>query len=64
MVAGELDEVVGEAELMFADAKIALLLEDIEDQVAARPYLEADGWRLCASVEELVDAVNELESGA
>jgi len=64
VVAGELDEVVGEAELMFADAKIALLLEDIEDQVAARPYLEADGWRLCASVEELVDAVNELESGA
>src|SRR5690554_3066422 len=64
LVAGDLDEVVGEAELMFVDAKIALLLEEIEDQVAARPYLEADGWRLCASVEELVDAVNELESGA
>ncbi|MEC8897312.1 MAG: hypothetical protein VX991_03160, partial [Pseudomonadota bacterium] len=64
VVAGELDEVVGEAELMFVDAKIALLLEDIEDQVAAGPHLEADGWRVCTSVEELVAAMNELESGA
>ena len=64
VTAGELDEVVGEAELMFADTKIALLLEGIEDQVAARPYLEADGWRLCSSVDELVGALNELESGA
>jgi DEAD/DEAH box helicase domain-containing protein len=64
VTAGELDEVVGEAELLFESAKVALLLDDVDDQVAARPYLEADGWRICSSVDELVDALNELESGA
>jgi DEAD/DEAH box helicase domain-containing protein len=64
VTAGELDEVVGEAELMFADAKVVLLLDDVDDQVAARPYLEAEGWRICTSVKELGVTLNELESGA
>jgi DEAD/DEAH box helicase domain-containing protein len=64
ITAGKLDEVVGEAELLFEEQKIALLLSDIEVQAAARPYLEGDGWRICTSVEELVEALNELDSGA
>lgn len=64
ITAGELDEVVGEAELLFVDARIALLLDDVADQVAARPWLEAQGWRICSSVEALVAALNESESGA
>jgi len=64
ITSGELDEIVGEAELLFEEPKIALLLTDVEDQAAARPYLEAEGWRICTSVEELVEALNELDSGA
>ena len=64
ITSGELDEVVGEAELLFEEQKIALLLLDIEDQAAARPYLEVEGWRISTSVEELVEALNELDSGA
>ena len=64
VTAGELDEIVGEAELMFTGVKVALLLDDVDDQVAARPYLETDGWRICTSVEELGVTLNELESGA
>ncbi len=50
--------VVGEAEIAFADAKVALLLEENEDQRASRPYLEADGWQVCARVPDLVQALN------
>lgn len=63
ITAGELDEVVGEAELMFSHARVALLLDDVADQAAARPWLEAEGWRICSSAEELVAALNELEAG-
>jgi DEAD/DEAH box helicase domain-containing protein len=60
---GELGEIVGEAELLFEECRIALLLADVEDQTAARPYLEAEGWRVCTSVGELIEALNELDSG-
>lgn len=58
------DEVVGEAELMFPDARIALLLDDVPDQVAARPHLEAAGWQVFTDVEALLEAMEETSSGA
>lgn len=57
------DEVVGEAELIFEAEKIAFLLEDEPDQAAARPYLEAKGWRVLTGVEALVTAMNEMDAG-
>lgn len=63
VVAGELNEVVGEAELMFVTRKVAFLLPDSE-QMVSKVYLEAEGWRICTSVEALVALLNELESGA
>ena len=58
------DEVVGEAELMFPDARVALLLDDVPDQVAARPHLEAAGWQVFTDVEALLEAMEETSSGA
>ena len=63
VTSGDLDAVVGEAELLFDELKLALLLEDVEDQVAARPYLEADGWQICTSVEELAALLKETDAG-
>lgn len=57
------DEVVGEAELMFENEKIAFLLEDEPDQAAARPYLEAEGWRVLTGLDDLVVAINEMDAG-
>lgn len=64
VTAGDLNETVGEAELLFEAEKIALLLEEIEDQLAARPYLEAEGWHICTTVDELAAAINALNEGA
>ena len=64
VIAGELNETVGEAELLFDAEKIALLLVEIDDQLAARPYLEAEGWHICTTVEELAAAIDELDKGA
>lgn len=64
VVSGALDEVVGEAEVLFFELKIALLLEEVADQQASKPYLQADGWRVCASAAELAAAINEMDSGA
>ncbi|MCR9105772.1 MAG: DEAD/DEAH box helicase [Gammaproteobacteria bacterium] len=58
------EAVIGQAELLFAAEKIAFLLEDVPDQLAARPHLEADEWRVCTTVEALTVAINELNSGA
>jgi DEAD/DEAH box helicase domain-containing protein len=64
VVAGELNETVGEAEILFEAQKIALLLVEVEDQLAARPYLEAEGWQIYTTVDELAAAINELGKGA
>src|SRR5690606_31510634 len=64
VTAGDLEVVVGEAELMFTEAKVAFLLLDVEDQAAAKPHLEQAGWRVCTTVAELATALNEQESGA
>ena len=64
LTAGEFDEVVGEVELLFDAQKVALLLEEIEDQAAAKPYLEADGWHICTSADALAATLQELDSGA
>ena len=64
VVSGALDEVVGEAEVLFSELKVALLLEEVADQQASKPYLQADGWRVCASAAELAAAINEMDSGA
>ncbi|TDT44568.1 DEAD/DEAH box helicase domain-containing protein [Halospina denitrificans] len=58
------DEVVGEAEILLEAYKLALLLEDVPDQMAAKPYLEADGWRVATTGKALVEALNEMNSGA
>ena len=62
--AGALDEVVGEAEILFDTLKVALLLPEYPDQQAAKQHLEAAGWRCCESAAELGAVVNELDSGA
>jgi len=64
LTAGEFDEVVGEVELQFDVYKVALLLEELEDQAAARPYLEAEGWHICTSADALAATLLELDSGA
>jgi DEAD/DEAH box helicase domain-containing protein len=64
VLAGDPEAVVGEAELLFPSQKVALLLPDVEDQVAAGPYLEAEGWQICHSVEELAGLFEQLNSGA
>lgn len=64
LTAGEFDEVVGEVELQFDVYKVALLLEELEDQAAARPYLEAEGWHICTSADALAATILELDSGA
>ncbi|WP_219862637.1 DEAD/DEAH box helicase [Vreelandella piezotolerans] len=64
LTAGDFDEVVGEVELKFDVYKVALLLEEREDQAAARPYLEAEGWHICTSADALAATLLELDSGA
>lgn len=58
------EEVIGEAEILFEDEKLAFLLEDTDEQIAMKPHLEADGWRVFTTVEALVTAINKLNSGA
>jgi DEAD/DEAH box helicase domain-containing protein len=55
------EEVIGLAELIFEEQKIAFLLDA---QLAIKPQLEADGWAVFTTVETLVTAINELDSGA
>ncbi|MCX2779242.1 DEAD/DEAH box helicase [Microbulbifer thermotolerans] len=63
-VVNENGEVVGEAELLFSDVQVAFLLEDIPDQLVARPYLEAAGWRVFINIEALVAEIKDIVSGA
>ncbi|MGY4878173.1 DEAD/DEAH box helicase [Vreelandella aquamarina] len=58
------EEIIGEVELMFDAQKIAFLLEDAPDQLAARHYLEANGWRVFLEVNALAAAVNHMDEGA
>ncbi|PNE04195.1 DEAD/DEAH box helicase [Alcanivorax sp. MD8A] len=53
-------EVIGIAELIFEEARIALLLDD---QVALKPELEADGWSVYTEIDALVAAINKQEQG-
>ncbi|MNR61486.1 hypothetical protein D3C85_1832570 [compost metagenome] len=55
---------VGEAELLLPEQKIALLLEHLEDQQAAMAYLQKAGWIIVSSAEDLVKAITQLNSGA
>ena len=55
------EEVIGLAEIIFEEQKIAFLLED---QLEIKPRLEADGWLVLETVEDLVAAINNLDSGA
>jgi len=57
------NEVIGEAEILFYEGKIAFLLEESDDQMASKSYLQAEGWRVCSSVDDLAAAINELDSG-
>ena len=61
-VVDEAEEVIGLAELLFEASRIAFLLEDDEEQLAARPHLESRGWRVLTDVEELVAVINGLDS--
>ena len=61
-VVNDAEEVIGLAELLFEASRIAFLLEDDEEQLAARPHLEAQGWRVLTDVEELVAVINGLDS--
>jgi DEAD/DEAH box helicase domain-containing protein len=63
-VMDEQGEVVGEAELLLPEQKIALLLEHLEDQQAAMAYLQKAGWIIVSSAEDLVKAITQLNSGA
>lgn len=58
------DEVIGEAEILFPDLKVALLLDDVEDQQAARAHLEGADWVIVSSAEALVAVITQLNSGA
>ncbi|PCM45933.1 DEAD/DEAH box helicase [Marinobacter sp. ANT_B65] len=58
------EEIVGEAEILFNEHKIAFLLKDVDDQIASKAHLEADGWRVCTVVTELETAIKKLNSGA
>lgn len=58
------DEVVGEAELLFPEQKIALLLDDVPDQQAAKPFLQEASWQVVTSAEALVAAFSQLNTGA
>jgi DEAD/DEAH box helicase domain-containing protein len=55
------EEVIGLAELIFEASRIAFLLEEDEEQLAARPYLESLGWRVLTDVDELVAVINGLD---
>jgi DEAD/DEAH box helicase domain-containing protein len=57
------NEVIGEAEILFYEGKIAFLLEESDDQMASKSYLQAEGWCVCSSVDDLAAAINELDSG-
>ncbi|MBU0922227.1 MAG: DEAD/DEAH box helicase [Pseudomonadota bacterium] len=58
------DEVVGEAELLLPEQKIALLLDGMEDQQAARAHLQDAGWTIVTTAEALVAVITEMNSGA
>ncbi|NVK41164.1 MAG: DEAD/DEAH box helicase [Oceanospirillaceae bacterium] len=58
------EESIGEAEIIFEEQKIAFLRADVAEQMAIKPRLEAEGWRVFISASELVEAVNEMDSGA
>ena len=45
---------IGVAELLFPESRVAFLLEEEPDQLAARPHLEAQGWQVCTSAEALL----------
>ncbi|MAL95380.1 MAG: hypothetical protein CME40_09910 [Haliea sp.] len=45
---------IGVAELLFPENRVAFLLEEEPDQLAARPHLEAQGWQVCTSAEALL----------
>ncbi|NIC38356.1 DEAD/DEAH box helicase [Halomonas desiderata] len=55
------EEVIGLAELIFEASRIAFLLEEDEEQLAAQPYLESLGWRVLTDVDELVAVINGLD---
>ncbi|MEH6387770.1 MAG: DEAD/DEAH box helicase [Pseudomonas profundi] len=55
------EEVIGQAEIVFEKEKIVFLLEE---QLEIRPRLEAAGWQVTISVEDLVAVINNMETGA
>ncbi|HSH56343.1 MAG TPA: Zn-binding domain-containing protein, partial [Halomonas sp.] len=55
------DEVVGQAELLFETHRLAFLLKDDEEQLASKPQLEANGWRVLIELDELVAIINGLD---
>lgn len=58
------EEVIGEAEIIFEEHKVAFLLTEADEQIAIRPLLEAEGWQVFTEVGALVAAINTLNSGA
>jgi len=58
------EEIIGQAELIFEAHRLAFLLPGDEEQMAIRPQLEAEGWRVVTDVDELVAVINGLDSGA
>ncbi|NOG30583.1 hypothetical protein HLB35_00210 [Halomonas sp. TBZ9] len=58
------EEIIGEVELMFEAQKIAFLLDNEPDQLAARAYLEANGWQVFTQVDTLAAAMNHMDAGA
>jgi len=52
--------VIGNAELVFEQSKLAYLLDD---QIEVAPALEAAGWTVFSEINALVAAINQLRTG-
>ena len=52
--------VIGNAELVFEQSKLAYLLDD---QIEVAPALEAAGWTVFSEINALVAAINQLKTG-
>ncbi|MCB1688975.1 MAG: DEAD/DEAH box helicase, partial [Halioglobus sp.] len=55
------EEVIGIAEIAFENEKVVFLLGE---QRPIKARLESMGWRVCTAIDDLVTAINELNTGA